>query len=88
MPSYPSNNASKSIFPEIGKEFNSSLRVNLANSVLSKIPKFIILGQPTAKTADMRNIDFTTSTKAKSLNGLRRETEEDDRLGYTHDFEI
>ena len=26
--------------------------------------------------------------RAKNLNGLRRGTERDDKLGYTHDFEI
>ena len=61
--------------------------MNLVNSVLSKSPKFINLGHPTVETADIRNIDFTASTRAKNLNGLRRGTERDDRLGHTHDFE-
>ena len=61
--------------------------MNLANSVLSKRPKFISLGHPTVNTEDIRNIDFATSTRAKSLNGLGRDTERGDRLGYTHDFE-
>ena len=78
----------KSVFPEIGKEFNSSVRVNLANSVLSESPKFIDLGHPTVETADIQNTNFATSTRAKSLNGLRRDTEKYDMLGYTHDFEI
>ena len=77
----------KSIFPEIGKEFNSSVRVNLANSVLSKSPKFISLRHLTVETADIRNINFTTSTRVKNLSRLRRDTERYDRLGYTHDFE-
>ena len=78
----------KSIFPEVGKELDSSVRVNLTNSVLSKSPKFIRLGHPTVKTADIQNINFATSTRAKNLNGLRRGTEIDDRLGKMHDFEI
>ena len=77
----------KSILSEIVKDFYSSRRVDLANSVLSESPNFKSLGQPTAETADIRNIDFTTSTRVKNLNGLRRDTERDDRLGYTHDFE-
>ena len=77
----------KVIFPEIVKESNSSVRVNLANSVLSENPKFISLRHPTVETADIRNIDFSTSTRVKSLNRLGRYTERDDRLGCTHDFE-
>ena len=78
----------KSIFPELGKEPEPSVRVNLVNTVLSESSKFITLGHPTVETADIQNIDFATSTRAKSLNGLRRDTERDDRLGYTHDFEV
>ena len=77
----------KSILSEIVKEFNSSVQVNLSKSVLRESPKFISLGHPTVETADIRNIDFTNSTRAKSLNRLRRDTDRDDRLGYTHDFE-
>ena len=76
----------KIIFPEIRKEFISSVQMNLANSVLSEIPKFISLGHQTVETADIRNINFSTSTRAKSLHGLRRDMERDDRLGYKHDF--
>ena len=50
----------KSIFPELGKYFDSRVQVNLANSVLSESPKFISLRHPTMETADVRNIDFTT----------------------------
>ena len=57
------------------------------NSVLSKIPKFISIGHPTVETADIWNINFTTSTRAESLSRLQRNTERDDRLGYTYDFE-
>ena len=61
--------------------------MNLANSVLSESPNFISLGHPTIKTVDIGNIDLATSTRAKSLIRLRRDTERDDRLVYTHDFE-
>ena len=77
----------KSISPKLRKEFDSSVRVNLANSVLSESSKFISLRHPTVETADIRNIDFTTSTRAKNLNRLWRGTERYDRLGYTHGFE-
>ena len=77
----------KSIFPELQKEYDSSIRVNLTNSVLSKSPKFISLGHPSLETAYIHNMDFATFTRVKNLNGLRRGTEKDDRLGYTHDFE-
>ena len=64
----------KSIFPEIIKESNSSVRVKLANSVLSESPKFISLRHSTVKTADIRNIGFATSTRAKILKELQRDT--------------
>ena len=65
----------KSIFPEHRKESDSIIRVNLGNSVLSESPKFISLRHPTVKTADIRKINFSTSTRAKSLNGLQRDME-------------
>ena len=77
----------KSIFPELGKEPDPSLQVNLTNSVLSESPKFITLGHPTVETADIRNLDFVTAIKVKNCNRLRGGTERNDRLGYTHDFE-
>ena len=77
----------KRIFPEIFKESKSRRQVNLEISVLRDTPNFKSLGHPTAETADIWNIDFTTSTRANSLNGLRRDTERDDMLGYTHNFE-
>ena len=77
----------KSIFPELEKEPDPSVRANLANSVLSKSPKFITLGHPTVEIADIQNLNFITATRAKNCNGLRRSTERDDRLGYTLDFE-
>ena len=61
--------------------------MNLANSVLRESPKFKSLGHPTIDTADIRNLDDISATIVKNCNGLRRGTERDDRLGYTHDFE-
>ena len=74
------------ILSKIVKEFDSSGRINLTNSVLSEIPKFKSLGHPTVETEDIQNIYFTTSTRAKNLNGMQRDNKRDDRLGYTHDF--
>ena len=76
----------KSIFPELRKEPDYSIRVNLANSVLSKNPKFIGTGHPTVETTYIRTINFTTYTRAKNLNRLQRGKETDDGMGYTHDF--
>ena len=47
----------KSIFPELGTKLDPRVRVNLANSVLSKIPKFKNLGHPPIETVGIRNID-------------------------------
>ena len=77
----------KSIFPEIGTKLDYSVRVNLANSVVSNSPKFKILGHPPIETADIQNLDYISVTRPKNCNGLRRSTDRDDRLGYTHDFE-
>ena len=77
----------KSIFPELGSELDPSVRVNLANSVLSESPNFKRLGHPTIETADIRNLDYISTTRPKNCNRLRRSAERDDRLGYTHDFE-
>ena len=77
----------KSIFPEPGKETEPRVQVNPTNSVLSESPKFITLGHPIVETADIQNLDFVTATITKNCNGLRRVTERDDRLGYTHDSE-
>ena len=76
----------KSIFPELGKEPDPSVWVNLTNHVLSKSPKFITLEHPNVDTADIQNLDFVTANRAKNCNGLRRGMERDDRLGYTHNF--
>ena len=76
----------KIILSKIVKDCDSSGRMNLANSVLSESSKSKILGHPTVETADIRNNDFATSTRAKSLNGMRKDTEMVDMLGYTHNF--
>ena len=76
----------KSIFTELGNEPDSSLWVHLTKSILSESSKFISLGHLTVERADIRNIDFSTSTRAENLNRLRRSTERDDRKGYTYDF--
>ena len=77
----------RSIFPELGTELEPSVQVNLTNSVVREILKFKNFGHPTVETADIRNIDYINATRPKNCNGLRRSTDRDDRLGYTHDFE-
>ena len=77
----------KSIFPELGPKFDSSVQVNLTNSVLSKSPKFIRLGHPPMETADIPNLDYISATRPKNCKGLRRSGDRDDWLRYTHDFE-
>ena len=77
----------KIIFPELILEIDPSVRVNLANSVLSESPKFKRLGHPPIETADIRNLDYISTNRPKNWNRLRRSTDRDDRLGYTHDFE-
>ena len=47
----------KSIFPELEKEFDSSVWVNLANSVLRESPNLKSLEHLTIETADIRNLD-------------------------------
>ena len=47
--------------------------MNLRDYVLSKIPKFKNLGLPTFDAMDIHNIEFTPSTRAKSLNGTQRD---------------
>ena len=54
----------KSILSKIIKDFYSSGQVNLMNSFLREIPKFKSLGHPIVETADIRNIDFASKTKA------------------------
>ena len=77
----------KSIFPELGTKIDPSVRVNLAKSVVRESPRSKSLGHPTIETADIRNLDYISATRPKNCNGLRRSTDRDDRLGYTHDFE-
>ena len=77
----------KIIFPELGKDLDPSVQVNLAKSVVRESPKFKNLRQLTIETADIRNLGYIRATRPKNCNRLRRGTERDDRLGYTHEFE-
>ena len=71
----------------VAQKFDSSVQVNLANYVLSKIPNFKRLGHTPIETADIRNLKCISATRPKNCNGLRRSADRDDWLGYTHDFE-
>ena len=77
----------KSVFGKIVADLDPSIWVNLANSVFSKIPKFKSLRLPAVNAMDIRNLDLSPSTRAKSLSGTRRDNFSPSRLGYTHDFE-
>ena len=68
------------VLGEIGADLEPSIRVNLVNSVLSKIPKFKILGLPAVDATDIRNLDFTPSTRAKSMSGTRKDNFSPSRL--------
>ena len=61
--------------------------MNLANSVFNKIPNFKSFGLPVVDATDIRNIDFVSSTRKKSLIGTQKDNVSPSRLGYTHDFE-
>ena len=78
----------KNIFHELGSELDPSVQVNLANSVGRESPKFKSLKHPTIETANIRNLNCIGATRPKDCNGLRRSTDRDDRLGYTHDFKL
>ena len=56
----------KSIFPELGTKLDSSIQVNLANSVVRESPKFKNLRHPTIETADIRNLDYISATRPKN----------------------
>ena len=60
----------RSIFPELGPKFDYSVRVNVENYVLSKIPNFKCIGHPPMETADIRNLDYISATRPKNCNGL------------------
>ena len=77
----------KSIFPEIRKYFNSSIQVNLANSVLSESPKFKLPGHTPIETLDIANLECINANRPNNCNRLRRSADRDDQLGNTHDFE-
>ena len=64
-----------------------SKRGNLANSVISKSPKFINIGLLSFDATVKSNIAFAPSTRSNSLNGEGRENLESDWLASRHDFE-
>ena len=76
-----------SIFPEHGQKFDSSVQVNLTNSVLSNIPNFKRLGHTPIETTDKRNLECISATRPKNCNGMWRSADRDDCLGYIHTFD-
>ena len=77
----------KNLPNEIVADLYPSKRVNLANSVLSEIPKFINIGLLSFDATGKLNIAFSPSNIDKSLNGTRREHIKVDWLVSRHDFE-
>ena len=73
----------KSVLSETVPDLEPSIQVNLENSVLSKSPKFKSLRLLTAETTDIRNLDFVSSTRPKSLSGTRKYNVSPSKLGYT-----
>ena len=71
----------RSIFPELGSKFDSSVRVRPANSVLSEIPNIKFLGHLPIETADIRNLECISATRPKNCNGLWRSADRDDCRG-------
>ena len=63
----------KCLHDKIVADLDPSILVNLANSVLSKIPKLKNLGLPTIYATDIRNLVFSSSARSKSLNRKRRD---------------
>ena len=54
----------KSVLVEIVTDLDPSKRLNLADSVLSKSPKFKSLRIPAVDATDIRNINLVSSTRA------------------------
>ena len=77
----------KSIFPEPGQKFESSVQVKPSNSVLSESPNFKRLRHTPIETTDIWNLKRISNTIPKNCNGLWRSADRDDWLGYAHDFE-
>ena len=77
----------KSVLGEIVPDLYPSKRVNLADYVLSKSPKFKSLRRPAVDATDMRNLNSPLSTRSNSLSGMWNDNVSQFRLGYTHDFE-
>ena len=72
---------------EIVADLDPSKRVNLANSVISELPKFINLRLLSFDATGKPNISFVPSTRAKSLNGTGRGKFKLDWLASRLDFE-
>ena len=72
---------------KIVPDLDPSKWVNLANSVISEIPKLKSLRLHAVDPTDIRNVNFVTSTRANSLSGTRKDNVSTYRLGYPHDFE-
>ena len=77
----------KNIPGEIVADLDPNKRVNLASSVLSKIPQFINNGLPSFNAKGKPKSAFAPSTKEKSLNGTGMENFKDNWITSSHGFE-
>ena len=77
----------KSLPDKIVADLDLSIWVNLVNSVLGEIPKFINIRLPTFDATGKQNINSAPSTRANPLNGTWREKFRAYWLGYAHYFE-
>ena len=77
----------KNLPDEIVTDLDPSIQINLANSIISESPKFINLGLLNFDAIGKLNINFTPSTRSKSLNGTQRDNFKSDWLASAHGFE-
>ena len=75
----------KSIFPEIAKEFNSSERINLANSFGIQTQKLVSFRHPYMQTDNVgHRSDGSIATRVVDQDGIRRPTYRDVRTAPMH----
>ena len=96
---YPTNERNKSspqieeeslesVFSKNFEESNSSVRMNLANSLGIESPKLVHFGHPPIETNNVGNLlDGIVATIIDNSNGIWRRTYRYNRMAHTHDVE-
>ena len=77
----------KSLPDKIVADLDPSIRVNIANFIISESPKIINLGLSTFDATGKPNTAFAPYTRAKYLSGTRREKIKADWLTSRQNFE-